>query len=290
MARPIRRRSDSRRWQSNPGRSWQLATVMGLNRAIDGEMIPDTLRTLIVDDEPIARKVLREELEVLSAIELIGEADNGRTALEMILTLRPDLVFLDLQMPVMTGFQVMRALESGPIPVIVVVTAYDQHAVEALNAGAVDYLLKPVSEDRLKRAVDRALAMKGKPGRIAESVAQAINAGGPNSKGRKVVGRIGQEYFLLDLSDVLAFQADGEIVWIITAKNRFSATQTLRSIQDKVPQDQFQRVHRSAIVNLNHIRKMVVITSQRWLVTLSNGMELVVSKRLAKNVRTVLDW
>jgi two-component system, LytTR family, response regulator len=263
---------------------------MGLIHAIDDGMLPDTLRTLIVDDEPIARKVLREELEVLSTIELIGEADNGKSAVEMILALRPDLVFLDLQMPAMTGFEVMRALDSGPLPIIVVVTAYDQYAVEALNAGAVDYLLKPVSEDRLKRAVDRALAMKGKPARIAESVAQTINAGAPNAKSRKVVGRIGQEYFLLDLSDILAFQADGEIVWIITAKNKFYATQTLRSIQDKVPQDQFQRVHRSAIVNLNHIKKMAVMTSQRWLVTLSNGMELIVSKRLAKNVRSVLDW
>jgi DNA-binding LytR/AlgR family response regulator len=260
-----------------------------LNRVTDVEVIPGPLRTLIVDDEPVARKVLREELEVLSEIELAGEAENGKSALEMIVSLRPDLVFLDLQMPSMSGFEVMRALDSGPLPIIVVVTAYDQYAVEALTAGAVDYLLKPVSEDRLRRAVDRALAMKGKPARIAEAVAQTLNAV-PHPKGRKVVGRIGQEYFLLDLNDVLAFQADGEIVWILTAKHKYYATQTLRTIQDKLPVDQFQRVHRSAIVNLNHIRKMAVMTSQRWLVTLSNGLELVVSKRLAKNVRSVLDW
>ena len=235
---------------------------------------------MIVDDEPVARKVLREELELLSSIELVGEADNGKSALAMILALRPDLVFLDLQMPSMTGLEVMRALAPGPaLPLIVVVTAYDRYAIEALNNGAVDYLLKPVSEDRLLRAVDRAMALKAKPARIAEA-----------AKSHKVVGRIGQEYFLLDLSDVLAFQADGEIVWIITAKNKYYATQTLRTIQDKLASGQFQRVHRNAIVNLNHIRKMAVLTSQRWLVTLSNGMEMVVSKRLAKNVRSVLDW
>jgi two-component system, LytTR family, response regulator len=250
-------------------------------------MRADSLRTLIVDDESIARKVLREELELHPAITLVGEADNGQAALDMIASLRPDLVFLDLQMPSMTGFEVMRALKPGPLPVIVVVTAYDKYAVEALDAGAVDYLLKPVSEERLNRSVDRALAMKGKPARIAESVAQTINAASPN---RKVVGRAGQEYFLLDLSDVLAFQAEGEIVWIVTAKNKYYATQTLRAIQEKLPPDQFQRVHRSAIVNLNHIKKMAMLTSQRWLVTLSSGMELVVSKRLAKNVRSVLDW
>jgi two-component system, LytTR family, response regulator len=253
------------------------------------------LRTLIVDDEPVARRILREELEIHPAIELIGDAANGQEALDAIRANHPDLVFLDLQMPGMTGFDVMRALASLPsasMPVIVVVTAYDQYAIEALDAGAVDYLMKPVSEDRLKRAIDRALTMRGKQARIAESFAQTINASTPPgaTRGRKVVGRHGQEYFLLDLADILAFQADGEIVWIVTAKNKYYATQTLRAIQEKLPADQFQRVHRNAIVNLNHIRKMAVMTSQRWLVTLSNGMELVVSKRLAKNVKTVLDW
>lgn len=252
------------------------------------------LRTLIVDDEPVARKVLREELEVHPAIEIVGEAENGMQAVEQIRTLRPDLVFLDLQMPGLTGFEVLRKLEQGggPLPVVVIVTAYDQHAVAALDAGAVDYLLKPVAEDRLRRSIDRALQLKGRPASIAESVADVMNAAAPamGAKSRKVVGRLGQEYFLLDLDDILAFQADGEVVWILTAKHKYYATQSLRVIQEKLPPEQFQRVHRNSIVNLNHIRKMAILTSQRWLVTLSNGLEIVVSKRLAKNVRTVLDW
>lgn len=96
------------------------------------------MRTLIVDDEPIARRVLREGLELLSGVEVIGEADNGRTALEQIEKLRPELVFLDLQMPVMSGFEVVRNLAGRTMPIIVVVTAFDQHAVEAFEAGAVD--------------------------------------------------------------------------------------------------------------------------------------------------------
>ena len=243
-----------------------------------------------MDDEPVARSILREELELHPSVEWIGEASDGATALARIEELRPDLVFLDLQMPGMTGFDVMRALKGGDVlPVIVVVTAYDKHAVEALDAGAVDYLMKPVGEDRLGRAIERALSLRGKPSQVAANIAQAANVGAP-VRSRKVVGRLHQEYFLLDLADILAFQAEGEIVWIVTAKNRYYATQPLRSIQEKLPEDQFQRVHRNAIVNLNHIRKMSVLTSQRWLVTLSNGMELIVSKRLAKNVRTVLDW
>jgi DNA-binding LytR/AlgR family response regulator len=252
------------------------------------------LRTLIVDDEPVARKVLREELEIHPAVEIVGEAENGMQAVEQIRRLRPDLVFLDLQMPGLTGFEVLRKLEQGggPLPVVVIVTAYDQHAVAALDAGAVDYLLKPVAEERLRRSIDRALQLKGHPASIAESVAEVMNAAAPamEAKSRKVVGRLGQEYFLLDLDDILAFQAEGEVVWILTAKHKYYATQPLRVIQEKLPPEQFQRVHRSSIVNLNHIRKMAILTSQRWLVTLSNGLEIVVSKRLAKNVRTVLDW
>lgn len=251
------------------------------------------LRTLVVDDEPVARRLLREELELHPAIDLIGEAQNGLQAVDMIRSLHPDLVFLDLQMPGLTGFEVLRKLdgEPGPLPIFVIVTAYDRHAVEALDAGAVDYLLKPVAEERLARAVHRALSIHGQPALLATATAGALNAAAaPGAKNRKVVGRLGQEYFLLDLADVLAFQAEGEIVWIVTPKNKYYATQTLRAIQEKLPADQFQRVHRGAIVNLDHIRKMAVLTSQRWLVTLSNGIELVVSKRLARNVRTVLDW
>ena len=116
------------------------------------------MKTLIVDDEPIARTILREELEHFPEVSVIGEADNGRSALQMIRKLRPDLVLLDLQMPVMSGFEVVRNLDA-PLPVIVIVTAFDQHAIQAFEAGAVDYLLKPVSEDRLAKAVDRAKSL-----------------------------------------------------------------------------------------------------------------------------------
>ena len=111
------------------------------------------LKTLIVDDEPVARKVLREELESIPDIEVIGEADNGATALEKIARQRPDLVLLDLQMPAPGGLEVVRNLKRGPhMPAIVMVTAYDQYALQAFEAGAIDYLLKPVSQERLTEA------------------------------------------------------------------------------------------------------------------------------------------
>ena len=243
------------------------------------------MKVLIVDDEPVARQVLREELETLPEVVIIGEAENGKQALQQIAALQPDLVLLDLQMPVMGGFEVVRKLGGGHLPAVVIVTAFDQHAIEAFEAGAVDYLLKPVGEERLRQAVERARVLCANPPEVARAVARIISV-----ETRKIVGRNGEEYVLLDPDEILAFQAEGELVWIVTAKQRFLATQTLRATEHHLREQPFRRVHRNAIVNVNHVRKMSALSSQRWLVTLSNSLQLVVSKRQAHNIRSVLRW
>lgn len=249
------------------------------------------MKTLIVDDEPIARRVLREELGAFPEIEIVGEAGNGKQALKLIAELTPDLVFLDLQMPVMGGFEVVRKLGGRHLPVIVIVTAFDEHAIEAFEAGAIDYLLKPVRGARLHKAVERARGLRKNPIENANIVASIASASLPyRSAGRKIVGRNGTEYFLLDPDEILAFQAERELVWIVTAKQRLLATQNLRVIEGGFKEQQFQRVHRNAIVNVNHIRKMSVMSSQRWLITLSNSLQIIVSKRLARNIRKLLRW
>jgi two-component system, LytTR family, response regulator len=250
------------------------------------------MKILIVDDEPIARGILRECLELLPDVQVVGEASNGKEALQKIGRLTPDVVFLDLQMPVMSGFEVVQSLSGPALPVIVIVTAFDQHAIEAFEAGAIDYLLKPVSEQRLRRAVERARRVLTSPGQIAAEVDKIASLQPPGApRNRKVVGRGGEEYFLVDLDDVLAFQAERELVWIITPKQRLLATQSLRIIAQRLQEDsQFQRVHRNAIVNINHIRKMSALSSQRWLITLSNALQLIVSKRQAHNIRDILRW
>jgi two-component system LytT family response regulator len=248
------------------------------------------ITTLIVDDEPVARRLLREELENFDDIEIVGEASNGREALQKINKLKPELVFLDLQMPVMSGFEVVRGLGGAHLPVVVIVTAFDQHAIQAFEAGAVDYLLKPVGEERLHKAVQRAKTLLHRPIDIANRVATIASVSTPEHpiRSRKVVGRNGEEYILLDLDEVLAFQAERELVWIITAKHRFLATQTLRALEERLDAAQFQRVHRNAIVNVNHIRKLTALSSQRWYLTLSNSLQLVVSKRQAHKIRQIL--
>jgi two-component system LytT family response regulator len=153
------------------------------------------MKTLIVDDEPIARRVLIEELEEFPQIEIAGEAEDGRQALIKIEQLRPDLVFLDLQMPVMGGFEVVRHLGSGHVPVVIIVTAFDEHAIQAFEAGAIDYLLKPVGGARLKKAVERALSLRGNSVETANAVVKIAAASAPaESAGgaRKIIGRSGE--------------------------------------------------------------------------------------------------
>jgi two-component system, LytTR family, response regulator len=275
--------------------TWPLTIILSAERAVGvklAEMDRPVMKTLIVDDEPIARRVLREELEVFPEIEIIGEAENGKQALQQIAELKPDLVFLDLQMPVMGGFEVVRKLGGGHLPVVVIVTAFDEHAIEAFAAGAVDYLLKPVGGIRLRKAVERARGLLKDPLENANTIAAiAAAATTPASvAGRKVVGRNGTDYLLLDLDEILAFQADGNLVWIVTAKQRLLATQTMRVIEERLKEQQFQRVHRNAIVNVNHVRKMSALSSQRWIITLSNSLQIVVSKRLAHNIQKLLHW
>jgi DNA-binding LytR/AlgR family response regulator len=191
------------------------------------------LKTLIVDDEPVARKILREELESIAGVDVIGEADNGTAALERIARDQPDLVLLDLQMPEMTGLEVVRNLKGGPhTPAIVVVTAYDSYALQAFEAGAIDYLLKPVGQDRLRKAIERAgrLTRKEALERVAQLQEIADPGGVPRT--RKIVGKVGEEFFLLNTDEIYAFQVDGDLVWIITARRKYLATQTLKAIQD----------------------------------------------------------
>ncbi|MGA2186480.1 MAG: LytTR family DNA-binding domain-containing protein [Bryobacteraceae bacterium] len=254
-----------------------------------GSSLP--LKTLIVDDEPIARRVLREELESLDGIEIVGEVDNGALAVDRISSQHPDLVLLDLQMPVMGGLDVIRSIRRGThIPVVVIVTAYDKYALEAFDAGAIDYLLKPVGRERLIEAIERAKRVTGRE--AVEKLAQLQEISGFREAplSRKIVGKVGEEYFLLSADEICAFQADGDLVWIVTAKKKYLATQTLKVVEQRLRNTSFRRIHRNALVNVDHVRKMSALSSQRWLVTLNNDQEFIVSKRQARSVRELLHW
>ena len=256
------------------------------------------MRALLVDDEPVARRVLREELDAVGGMDVVGEAENGRAALELIGVLTPDVLFLDLQMPVMNGFETIAQLAGSSLPAVVILTAYDEFAIKAFDAGAVDYLLKPVRQERLRQTVQRLHGLIQDRKRVTETLAHLsevvagdVSAGQTaQTKLQKIVGKRGEDYFLLNAEEVLAFQADGSLTWIITAEHRYLATQNLKALEGRLRDSAFRRIHRNALININQIRKMSTITSQRWLVTMSNGQQFTVSKRQAGTIRAVLQW
>lgn len=192
----------------------------------------------------------------------------------------------------MDGFEVVRNLPGENPPCIVIVTAFNEHAIRAFEAGAIDYLLKPVGQDRLMKCVERVRQLRKSAVAIAESVArlQGVAHQAPTNRPRKIVGKVGEEFHLLDSSQVLAFQAERELVWIITRKQRYLATQPLKIIQQKLGDLNFARVHRNSLVNLDHVAKMAPLSSQRWLLTLANQQEFIVSKRQARAVQKLLSW
>jgi DNA-binding LytR/AlgR family response regulator len=249
------------------------------------------LRTLIVDDEPVARKSLRADLQLIEGVEVVGEADDGASALRQIAELKPDLVLLDLQMPGMGGLEVARQIERGRhMPVIVVVTAYDKYALQAFEAGAIDYLLKPAGQERLAEAVERARRVSGLE--AAEKLARLQEIADPVSgpRPKKIIGKVDDEYFLLNADEILAFQAEGNVVWIITGKGKYFATQTLMALEQRLANANFRRIHRNALVNVDQVRKISALSSQRWLITLSNNQQFVASKRQARSVRQIMNW
>lgn len=241
-----------------------------------------TLHTLIVDDEPIARQILRELLQDCPGVHLAGEAASGPDALTLINSLHPNLLLLDLHMPGLDGFAVARSLRGAPLPLIIYVTAFEKHALQAFETGAVDYLLKPVRRERLLAALDKA--------RQRLAGIQSAPQPSASAEPRRIIGRIGSDLHLLDPADVIAFQAEADSVRIITASGRYFAEHSLRALEQRLPAPRFRRIHRGTIINTDHIRKISPLSSKRWLLRMSNGLEAVVSKRMAGVIREATRW
>ena len=234
------------------------------------------MKVLIADDEPVARQVLREHVEAIASLEVADEASTGKETLQRILDLDPDVVLLDQQMPELDGLAVVRSLRGAHTPQIIFVTAYERHALEAFEVGAIDYLLKPVRRERLEKAIEKARRQLKSP----------AAAQGP----KKIVGRRGADLYLLDPAEIVAFQADGELVHIVTTGQRYLSDHSLKVLEEKLERPRFRRVHRGTLINTDHLRKISPLSSRRWLLKMSNGFEAVVSKRLASAIREQARW
>jgi two-component system LytT family response regulator len=242
------------------------------------------IRTLIADDEPLAREGIRLRLGAQTGIAIVGEATDGSEAAEMIARLRPDLVFLDVQMPGLDGFGVLETVADVHLPVVVFVTAYDKYAMKAFDVHAVDYLLKPFTPDRFKAAVQRArddISARGDglaQGRLLELLAS--RGAGARYQTRFMV-RDGERYVFVRAGDVQAFEANGNYIRLRTAAGSYMVRMTMAELEKKLDPARFARIHRSAVVNIDRIEKITPAWHGDFEVRLADGQQL----RLSRNFR-----
>jgi len=239
------------------------------------------LRTLIVDDEPLARKALLRHLKMESDVTVVGECGDGETALTLVRRLRPDLLFLDIRMPELGGFEVIESLNSGDAPAVVFVTAYDQHALRAFEVHAVDYLLKPFSKDRLQRALDhvRQRVDRGlNPSAINEMLAEMRRQEAQRRYLQRIPVALGGRIQLLPAAEIERIEAMGNYARLITGKRSFEVRETLVSLEKKLDPAHFVRIHRSTIVNLDFVKEVQSWFKGGHLVVMKDGSELRLSR------------
>lgn len=240
-----------------------------------------TIRTLIVDDEPLARERLKRFLRDESDIELIGECGDGDSAVSDIRLRKPDLVFLDIQMPEKSGFDVIRSLGAKKLPIVIFVTAYDQYALQAFDVHALDYLLKPFNKERLRRAVSRVreqLAQKSATP-VDERLLSLLEDLRPEKKyiERLVVKTSGRVFFL-KVDEIDWIEAAGNYVKIHIGREAHMIRETMNGIENKLDPEQFMRIHRSTVVNIDKIKELHPMFSGDYAVILRNGAELSLSR------------
>ena len=260
-----------------------------------------TIRTLIVDDEPLARRGLELRLRRHADIEIVGEAGNGRQAFYAVSTLRPQLMFLDVQMPGIDGFGLLRALPATQIPLTVFVTAYDQYALAAFAASALDYLLKPVDDARLDESVERARARLGARKtedhyeRLLKLIAtlpetsktklDAVLADEPHPAEDKLTVKDGHRLLRIDVDSIRWIDAAGDYMCIHAGADTHVLRGTMQQLERRFDPRRFARVHRSSIVNLARVREMRPHLNGEYFLVLDSGHELKLSRSYRDKVK-----
>ena len=240
------------------------------------------IRTLIADDEPLARERIRALLAEQADIDVVGEARDGEEAVQAILTHAPDLVFLDIQMPRMDGFEVIRTVGADNMPLVVFVTAYDQHALKAFDVRALDYLLKPFDRDRFAESIGRvrdAIEHSGSDeiGRRLLEIVRELKPGTPPRSDRLVIKSAGRLFFLR-IDEIDWVEAAGNYVKLHVGTDEHLLRETMNGIEQKLDPDAFFRIHRSRIVNMERIKELQPWFNGEYVVILHNGTKLTLSR------------
>jgi len=271
------------------------------------------LRTIIVDDEPLALRLLAAKLGKLSNVEIVAQCSNGREAIAAVIDLAPDLLFLDIQMPGLSGLDVVKHLQNDTMPLVVFATAYEQYALEAFDAHAVDYVLKPIDDERIHRAVTRAqerLLIRiddnienkneviGAIAQIEQQHEKTITWMATDSshqdpqhtdiKNRKIVIKDRDEIHLLKQKDIQWIDAAGDYVCVHALGETHVKRCTLKEMLMELDDTQFKRVHRSTIVNLEFIDKVIPHTKGEFFLMIGEHDKIKVSRNYKDVVKTFL--
>jgi len=254
------------------------------------------MRVLIVDDEAPARDKLRRWLSELPDVQIVGEAADGLAAASAIAAQSPDVVFLDIRMPGLSGLEVAVQLEASSAPLLVFVTAHDEHALRAFDLGAADYLLKPYDKDRLSKAVDR-LRLRHRQSReqapgqspplsvpLLPAVQLARRHVGPSDRLLVPQGPLGEGLQLIDAAAIHWLQADDNYVHVHTAQSRHMIRRTLADLLEQLGSERFVRIHKSAAVNLAEIASLAPLFKGDHEMTLRSGRVLRLSRRFKDEV------
>jgi two-component system, LytTR family, response regulator len=253
--------------------------------------VSDVIRTLIVDDEKLARDRLCGFLRAMAGIEIVGQATNGPEAVQLIESHRPDLVFLDIQMPGMDGFGVLQAVTQRPE--VVFATAYDAYAIKAFEVQAADYLLKPISRDRLQEAVRRVRGRRenGVPVPDVQALMRTLQ-----ERDRRYAAQLpvhkGRQILILGTDDVFWFEVEYRLVYAHTATERYMTSFTLKDLEERLDPDIFFRAHKSRLVNLNQVKAIVPWFGGRFKLVMRNPGhdEVELSRAQARVLRRRMHW
>jgi len=238
------------------------------------------IKILIADDEQPARKKIRSLLREEKGIGSIIEAENGIEAVRKIQGENPDLVFLDIQMPGMTGFEVIESVGVENMPVVVFVTAFDQYAINAFEVQAIDYLLKPFDQERFRKSLNRALKqveLKNSNVVVLKNLLNEIRS--EKEYLDRIMVNVEQRFFYIKTSDVIYISAEEKYVNLHTKKDQYLVRDTMNNLEQKLDSAKFKRIHRSHIVNIDFIKEIQPLSHGDYVVILKDGTRLTLSRR-----------
>jgi two-component system LytT family response regulator len=242
-----------------------------------------TITCLIVDDEQLARDLLREYIGGEPELSIIGEAAKGKEAVELIDSLKPELIFLDVQMPGMNGFEVLEEIAHDPF--VIFTTAYDQYAIKAFEKNAVDYLLKPINQERFRLAVKRAVDRMNLEQNNVGELLRSMKTENKTSFDNHIFVQKSEKLINLPVEEIMFLEASGDYTILTTKTDQFVSSSGIGKLEEILNPDMFIRVHRSTIININYLKEIEKHFNGGMLVKMTTGKSFPVSRTYAKLIR-----